>query len=268
MFLVVEIIINLANRWRIIIVAVMFNMLFEYSLRGLNNLRVLPILPFILVLFYFTYYTILEDLIVRYRFKDYNLLLLTFIFGLVYGMFISGDVFFNPQILGVNFTNMLYGNFIWGGLVQGVMTFYIANRLSPRDWNHKRLTKTGWIVLVTLNIFVILLFQLSGKISKGTIMGFLTISMLIALFSVMFWKTFSNKSRNEPLILKSMFFDVMSTATVAVFLMCATVFTYDPIMVGASMVNATSLKVILAWTTILAICTIAHRLATKKPIPI
>jgi hypothetical protein len=47
---------NLLNHWKIVFAAVGFNLLFEYSMRGINNLLVRPLLTLFLFLANFPYF--------------------------------------------------------------------------------------------------------------------------------------------------------------------------------------------------------------------
>lgn len=134
------------NRFRIVITASLFNLLFEYSLRGLNNLKVQPFLPFILFPIYFSLFTLVEDLIVRWRLRDIQLMLLSFIYGTIYLAFISGILFLPPLYLGINWGALFYINLVWWGALQSILTFYLANLIERRDWNHPRMSMMGWAI--------------------------------------------------------------------------------------------------------------------------
>ncbi|MEM3726573.1 MAG: hypothetical protein QXK98_06920, partial [Candidatus Bathyarchaeia archaeon] len=71
------------NRWNIVLAATGFNLLFEYSMRGINDLNLRPLLPLFLFWVYFPYFALLEDSITKYRLKDYNIVIAGFFFGTV-----------------------------------------------------------------------------------------------------------------------------------------------------------------------------------------
>ena len=119
------------SHWKIVFAAVSFNLLFEYSMRGVNNLVADPLLLLFLFLVYFPYFTILEDFITKYRLKDHNIVIAGFFFGTAFTLFVPATQFVEPQALGINWTAFLFVNIFWWGTIQGVLTFYIATRLFP-----------------------------------------------------------------------------------------------------------------------------------------
>lgn len=260
----------MSKKLKRILTATIFNLFFEYSIRGVNNLPAQPFLPIILFISYFTYFTMLEDLIARYRLKDYHLIMVSFIYGTVALCFASGLAFTPPLFLGINWIGLVFVNLVWWGALQAVATFYLANRMCPREWNSDLLSKNGWAVALLLNASTFVLFQFSGLIPKPTVQGLITAATLILALTVLLWRNISNRSVpfDEPSFRKSRFMDVLVAMTILVFLVCAVFLTRDPVWSGASLVNRTSLHVVTVWTIILALLVFAYRLISKRPIPI
>ncbi|MEM2145167.1 MAG: hypothetical protein QW279_07395 [Candidatus Jordarchaeaceae archaeon] len=261
---------DIGNRWKIVLVATGFNLLFEYSMRGINNLPKQPVLPLILFAAYFTYFTMLEDLIVRFKLRDYHLILASFFFGTIYVCLVSGAAFTPPLILGINWGYLLFINLVWWGALQAVMTFYIANRLAPRDWNHPVLSKKGWGLMLILNGFIVLLFQLSGVIPYGNPVGIIVMSIILIATAFIFKKLLPSKDeRAYSLEFKKIrLMDYLSIFTTTVFLVCAMFLIFDPSRLGASNVNLTAVRIVSVWTTILSIIMVAYRWYNKRPISI
>lgn len=91
------------NRWKVILLSALFNLSFEYSMRGLGGLfKPVVFLPLFLFGFYFTLYAMLEDLIVRFRLHNYQLVLAAFLYGIFPMAFGTGALFANPQFYGIN----------------------------------------------------------------------------------------------------------------------------------------------------------------------
>ncbi len=258
------------NRWAIVLIAVGFNLLFEYALRGINNLRVQPGLPLILFIAYFTYFTMLEDLIVRHRLLDYQLMIASFFFGTVYVCLVAGIAFDKPQAFGLNWSGLLFVNLIWWGPLQAVLTFYLANRLAPRDWNHLRLGGLGWGVMLLLNGLIVVIFQRSGVIPKGTPVGLGTMIVILIVVAVLFRWTLPGASARavSSAFQKGGVMDLLSALTVFIFLVCAVLLTSDPVRSGASNVNNVSLRIVSGWTVLLALVMLGYRLISKRPIPV
>ncbi len=257
------------SRWRLILVAVIFNLLFEYSMRGVNDLLAHPVLFLFLFGVYFAYFTMLEDLIARYRLGDYHLISLGFFFGLVAGLILPSGFFTPPLFLGVNWGNMLFINLVWWGILQGVLTFYIANRVAPRDWNHQLLSKKGWCISLLLLVSILLLFRLKAvNMPRVSLSGFLTIiSLSIFLFLVL--KKEFEKKRKEYLIFKpSRFMDLTATSTILVFTYSALFLTHNQIMLSIHRVNMPAVRLVSIWSIIVATMVTTYRLYRRKPIPI
>lgn len=258
------------SSWRTVLIATGFNLLFEYSMRGVNNLSVQRALPLILFTAYFTLYTMLEDLIVRFRLKDYHLMVAAFFFGTAYQFLISGAAILPPTRLGVNWTSLLFVVIVWWGVLQSIITFYVANRLAPRDWNHRKLSKIGWATALVLNGLVILLFQLSGAIPKATASQ-LVVMVIIMCISVLIFRRIIPGENERPSLThfnRSILLDFLSALTVAIFFICAVFLTFDPVKVNTSNVNATATMIVVRWTISLAVILLVYRLYSKRPIPV
>ena len=259
----------MSNRWKIIFIATFFNLLFEYSLRGFNNILTQPILPLILFSIYFTLFIMLEDLIVRFKLKDYHLLFLAFFYGTIYDAYTSGIIYIKPNFLGIAIVPLFSINIAWWWVIQALITFYLANSIGgERDWNHARLSKKGWIVCLLINIFTVSLFQMSGVIPHGTSLGKLTtLIILVGSLVVSIGSIKAHKPQIVP-FKKSKLISVLSFLTLFVFLFCAMFLTGDPITSNTSNVNATSLMVISRYTFLLTLVVIGYRVFFKKEIPV
>lgn len=144
-----------------ILLCTLFNLLFEYSARGIEEFAQRPWLVLALFGIYFTYFAMLEDLILRFKLKNYEIFLVAFAYGLFPIAFLTGNLY-NKEIYsgiifaGVNIgTLIIIGIFAWG-VVQGMVTLYLGNRLSPRDWDHPRMGKIGWILALLYQTMVMI----------------------------------------------------------------------------------------------------------------
>ncbi len=265
----ITILVAVVNRsWLTVLAATGFNLLFEYSMRGINNLPKQPLLPLVLFMVYFSLFTMQNDLITRFRLKDYHLMVLAFSFGTVYQFLVSGAAILQPQVLGVNWTNMLFVIVVWWGMVQSIVTFYIATRVAPRDWGF-RLSRTGWIIALIINGFVVLLFQLSPAIPKANSLQ-LTFMLAISAFAIASFRTLlhRNSQKYSPVSSRSKLMDAVSALTIFIFFFSATLLTFDPIIAKTSNVNATATFVITAWTIILFLIVGAYRLGKGRSITV
>ena len=87
------------RQWPLILAATGFNLLFEYSWRGVNNIIQVPLLFVALFILYMTLFTILDDLIVEFRLRDYHLVIAAFFYGTIYEFLASGALYYQQGFL-------------------------------------------------------------------------------------------------------------------------------------------------------------------------
>lgn len=259
------------NRWNIVFAATGFNLLFEYSMRGINNLILRPALPLFLFAVYFPYFALLEDLITKYRLKDYNIVVAGFFFGTIFTFFVPATQFVEPQALGINWTALLFVNFFWWGMIQGVLTFYVATRMFPRDWNHKLLSRPQKIALLLILVFAGLLFRISiqnmPQAPQTSPQAYIAIAAISFVTAVIFKKTVP-KQAIKAAQQKETVMDVLSALTIAVFTFCAVFLTQDPTQINVHSVNSTAVRIVTSWTIIATLIIVGYRLYKRHPIPI
>jgi hypothetical protein len=264
---------NLLNHWKIVFVAVVFNLLFEYSMRGINNLLVHPMLPLFLFLVYFPYFALVENLITKYRFHDYHLLLVGFFFGTAFTLFVPATQFVEPQAFGINWFALFFVNFVWWGAVQGILTFYFANRLFPRNWRHKLLSRTRQMAFLAILIIVGLTFRISIQLNIPEApqippSAYVIIAFLLIITALVFWKMLPRSVSEIPVYGKKRFLDVLAAATIGIFMFCAVFLTYDPTYINVHGVNQTAVRVVIFWTVIVALLMLVYRLYVRRSIPV
>ncbi len=209
-----------------------------------------------------------EDLIVRYKLKDYHLILLSFVYGTIYCAYTSGIVFLKPVIAGIDLYTLTLINLFWWGSVQAVLTFYIANLLVKREWKHERLSKRGWFIAIAVNLFTVVLFKSSGYIPHGTPLGNFTILLIVIASLMIFVSSLKRHKPQQVPFQSNRFLNAMAFLTIGVFAFCAIFLTRDPILSGTSNVNETSLSVVSQYTFILGIMLFSYRIYSKKGIPV
>lgn len=264
---------NLLNHWKIVFVAVGFNLLFEYSMRGINNLLVRPMLLLFLFLVYFPYFALVEDLITKYRLRDYHLLLVGFFFGTAFTLFVPATQFVEPQVFGINWFALFFVNFVWWSVVQGVLTFYLANRLCPRHWNHRVLSKVQQTAFLVILIIVGLTFRISIQLNipeapQISPSAYIIIAFLLIVTALVFRKVLQRSVSEIPVDRKERFLDVLAATTIGVFAFCALFLTYDPTYINVHGVNQTALRVVIFWTVIVALLMFVYRLYVRRSIPV
>lgn len=252
----------------IVIVATAFNLLFEYSLRGVNHLLERPVFPLFLIAAYASLFAMEEDLIRRYRLRDYHLVALAFTYGMVYQCLVSGTAFQHPTLFGIRWSHSLFVILIWWGGIQSVLTFYLANRIRPRNYDSSPMHRKGWLLALGTNGIVIGLFQASGKIPHGTPAGYATMLIVAAIAAVTFALLARGVAPPRQPFRRHLFIDLIVASTVVVFVICALIFTRDPTTIGTSDVNWLATRIIVVWTILAVAAALGYRLKTGRAIPV
>ena len=260
----------ISNRFKIILLATVFNLAFEYSLRGSNILLTKPHLFVTLVFGYFTLYAMAEDLIVRFKLKDYQIALFTAIYMMVYMGFMTGVLFDNPYFLGINPVNLVFVGVLWSGIIQGSLTFYFANRIQTRNWNHPRMGKAGWSVclIITAVVWVLHYFGNPYK-AQGTTPGYLIWGICETSLIVWLYLSIKTKSsKEERKFVSSPILDFLASGTFFIFIFSALFLTSGQMISVATHINRPALIVVNLWTFVLSTILIIYRLKRKESIPI
>jgi len=263
---------QIGNRWKIILIVTLFNLLYEYSLRGIKDFSLHPWLPLYLFLTYFSYFAMIEDLITRFRLKDYQVFVAALFFGLLWQLVGPSIVFFPPFILGINWLGLLFVNFFWWCSIQTVMGFYIANRVTPRDWNHPLLSKTGWGMVFSLFVLITFFARICvPNFPPSTPQQIITMIGLILATAIFFKKILPLAKERSSLVSvfkKDKVMDCLSIFVVVYFFLSTIFLTTNPTLVGAIHLNRTALRAGIAVAVIIVTSMFIHRLVSKKSISV
>ncbi len=264
---------KISSRWKVILLVTLFNLLAEYSLRGINGLIARPELPFFLFLIYFSYFTMIEDLIVRYRLKDYHVIVAAFFFALLFQfLFPQGGVFVPPLTLGINWSVLLFVNLIFWCPIQTVMGLYLANRITPRDWSHSLLSKFDWIICLVVFVFITLGFRFYARnIAQVTPLGIVVMIGLMVATLAIFIKIHPGPEErflSAPEFKKVRLLDYICIFLIAFFFLSAIFLTGDSTFIYAHPLNRTALQVGIIVSTIVVLIMLIYRLYSRKPIPV
>ena len=248
------------SRWGTILLATLFSLLFEYAVLGLPNLLAYPLLFPLLAGAYFSYFTMVQDLVVRFRLRDRHLVGVAFFAGTVYVFFVSGLALTPPLILGVNWLAILFVNLVWWAVLQTLLGRYLANRLLRNEGNQVLLSPAGWGAALLVQAGVILLFQLSGRVPPLTpIAAGVVILLLIASASAV-KITLPPRDQPVPAPRPELVWDILAGTSVILFLGCALFPAGDPALMGPFPVNRTTLQVVVLWSLLVAAVMAVHRL--------
>ncbi|MDP2857617.1 MAG: hypothetical protein Q8P50_06505 [Bacillota bacterium] len=98
-------------------------------------------------------------------------------------------------------------------------------------------------------------------------LGKLTMIVILILATRVFFRLLPSPEERStrPQFRPDVLIDVLSALTVAVFIFSAVLLARDPMLSGASQVNAPAVRAVLIWTSIVSITMLVSRLATRRP---
>lgn len=163
-----------ANKLSIIVLATVFNLLFEYSVGGVNRLVQRPLTILWLFFIYFCLFSMLEDLIRRFRITNLEVAVFAVCFGIFPELYLTGSIFTEPLVLGINWESFVTINVVWWGTLQSLVTLYFANRLVPRRWEDERyMGWLGWVLCIAYIAFLCAVsMTTSDTLRRGPVVGY------------------------------------------------------------------------------------------------
>lgn len=255
------------NRLKIVLLATLFNLSFEFAFRGFNFFN-RPLLVFYLFGMYFTLYLMLEDLIVRFKINNLQLVLSAFLYGLLPMAFGTGLLFIKPQFLRINWINLFFIGFLWWGILQAILTFYFATRIVKRDWNHSRLGKVGWVVALGYNLVV---FGASKMVNPYLLpiqpVAYLIFGLIVFGTGAFLWQDIKKSRKREAWDCeKSIVLDFLSFGSLVLFIFLGIFVTgisqADPI--SLSHLNPITVRIVNIWTIIYTTIFLVYRFLVRK----
>lgn len=243
--------------------AAIFNLFFEYSLRGVNSLLANPFRSVFLFLVYFLWFLLVEDLVRRYKPNDWKAMLMPYFgIGTIYSVFfIPIKAYFTPPfVLGINVGLFVWCTLFWWTLLQTTMTLYFANRLAPRTDTAPFLSKKARLFVLGVWLVVGLLFRIKIQYPPIAPITYLTVFVIACVAAYVFFKV----KTPQNVASSSRFMDILTGSTVVFFLISALAFSKSG-MTDYHPINADALGPVVVWTTVSGFIMIAYRLIRKKP---
>ncbi len=263
----------ISNRFSIIFYSTLFNLLFEYSARGSREFVERPLLVMVLFGIYFTYFAMIEDLILRCRPKNIELFMVAFLYGLFPTAFLTRNLF-NPNIyggimlIGVNIgTLMIVGILSWG-VVQGMITLYFANRILPRDWDHPRMGKVGWGLAIFYQLVVMIKAHFNPVAPYGALSGYLVVGLLVVLSSTILVASLKTPRPQKLPFQSSRVMDFLALSSVLIYVILGTFFISGPAIVTSQPLNLIAVTIENIWVIICGIVFFAYRWWKKSDVQI
>lgn len=264
----------ISNRLKIVLAATLFNLAFEYSMRGFHDLVTAPILLPVLFAYYFGRFAILEDLILRFKLTNWQLILSGGLLGIFPMAFAAGALFNNPQFLGINWGALFYLGILWWGILQGLFTSYFANRIARRDWERPSMGRIAW----TLSVFsllgsvaVINIFNPYFPLVKP--LPLIMFFVIIAGVALVLRRDIMKNTQRKPWDFQpDKVIDFLSFGSLVLFLTLFTATSFskelaiDPLT--SSRINPLAPKIVNAWTFIYTTIYLIHRRQSNTEISI
>lgn len=260
---------KISNLMFIIMVA-LFSVFGEYWVRG-NYAFQKPIYEWIILFaFYFALFKMADDLVARFRLKDYQLFLFAAIFGMVQETFNTGGAVNDATALGINPGGIVFPLFMWG-TVQAVLGFYFGRRVLGKTVEHLRMGKLPWALIILFNVVVLVGVQFDKK-SFGTIMGYTICLLIIAILLFLFIWSIRRSQPQEPVVVfkRSWLLDLLIAIYFIVGIISGTYFTGELWAGPTEMLEfgKVSASIFGFYTIIASLILVAYRLKTKKSLPI
>jgi len=247
----------------------LFSMFGEYWVRGRYAFQK-PIYEWaIIFVFYFAFFKMADDLVDRFRLRDYQLFIVAAIFGAVQETFNTGGALNDTAVLGINPAGIAIPLLMWG-TTQTLLGFYFGRRLLGKAVEHRKMGKLPWAVIIVFNLIILIAIQFE-KTSFGTQVGY-TMCLLIVglLLFLLIWSIRRQKAREPVAFKRSWFLDLVIGTYFVTGIVSGTCFT------GALWAGPTEMlefgkltaSIFGFYTIIASLILLAYRLKTKKSLPI
>jgi hypothetical protein len=258
------------RQWPLILAATGFNLLFEYSWRGADSILQEPLLLLALFILYATLFTILEDLVVEFRLRDYHIVIAAFFYGTIYEFFGSGALFYQPGFLDINWMTLFFANLVLWGSLQGVFTFYLANRVAPRAPRSRLIAGREWSLLIFLNFVALWGVRSGGNLPAPDTYQWIALLAILVISAFILYRTIRKKEWRAAYIpfRKSMILDLVGIITVIIFVISALFLTNSQFLPYTAIYDITAWRIDFVWVLTVAVILLVYRVLKGESIPV
>lgn len=207
------------NKFKIVSLATLFNLFFEYSVGGVDRIFAKPMTIVYLTLIYFCLFAMLDDLIRRFKLNNLQIAVFAIGYGILPELYLTGSVFGKPLLLGINWQAFLTINVIWWGVLQSLVTLYFANRLVARRWSEGYMGWLGWGLCIAYIVGLCAVsFIASPTLRKGPFEGYIVATVCQIGCAVYLFFSIRKPGREAYDFKPHVILDVVAFGTVLVFL--------------------------------------------------
>lgn len=260
----------ISSRFSIILYCVLFNLLFEYSARGLGFTIERPIFYLFMAGIYASYYAIFEDLIVRFKLTNLEIALFSVFWSFYPTTFITNNLI-NPQtysginILGVNLGALLFISLFAWPFLQGIFTFYLANRLSPRDWNHSRMGIIGYALAIGYLLIIPRISKQAAAAANVRVITYVVVlALMLFVLALFIFSVRRGRREKAPTFERLPFMDFLVFASVVILFVLGTFFYRGEQVTTTQALSQRAVVIQHAWLALSAILFLIYRLFIRR----
>ena len=215
----------------------------------------------------------MEDLIVRFHLKNYQIFLVAFFYGLFPIAFLTGNLFnqniyYGLVLADINIGTVLIIGILAWGVVQGMITLYLANRLIPRDWNHPKMGKIGWTAAILFQAGAMVVAHLNPVTPRGTVLGYLVLVVLLVISAGLFLRSLKTPRPEPQLFQSSVVMDFLAFGSIILFLILGTFFISGDVIITSQPLNELAVRIENYWVYFCAIIFFSYRLWRRSDITV
>jgi hypothetical protein len=219
---------------------------------------------------YFTYLALIEELIGRFKLKDYQVWIVAQLFALIWQLIGVSGIYWPPFIFGINVFLLAVNNIIWWPTIQTVFALYIAHRVTSEvDRSRPLLTRFGIVIFFILFILVTASWRLIAT-PPITPWQFFIMLCLTSVFAVLASAmiVLNRRRRAElPAFQPDRVLDGIAVIML-VFLVFSFFFLTDPEARATHQVNIRALIANVIVSPLIFLALLWRRIASKKSIPL
>lgn len=258
-----------SNKLAIVTLAVVFNLCFEYAVGGVNRIFERPLTIVWLFFIYFTLFSMLDDLIRRFRIDNIQVAVFAICFGILPELYLTGSIFTEPLILGINWWSFLTINVVWWGVLQSLVTLYFANRIVHRKWDEPTMGRLGWGLCIAYMAFLcIVSVSTSETLRRGPFVGY-AVGTAVQLCGMGFLVLGIRRRGPRPTYTfkPHPMLDFAAFGTIAVFVAIGTVVAgMDATAQEGNMLDDDALRLTTIWTFVVFVSALGYYALERRPI--